>query len=135
MSINVVAEEEFLVGAEIVVMGYAPEGNLSAVFEDDGDTGYFYALDGSVGENSIQDAVHIYNVANVTDREKPSKVTIGWSQDHQKVVLLINDYPHAVFDFVEKQGFCRTGLPPPNSKGEWSIRGHEWSETAIKLFA
>ena len=135
MPINVVAEEEFLVGTETVVMGYAPEGGLSAVFEDDGDTGFFYALDSSVGENSIQDAVHIYNVANVTDQDKPSKVTIGWSQDHQKVVLLINDYPHAIFDFAEKQGFCRTGFPPPNSKGEWSIAGHEWSDTAIKLFA
>jgi hypothetical protein len=135
MSINVVAEEEFLVGTETVVMGYAPEGSLSAVFEDDGDTGYFYALDSSAGENSIQDAVHIYNVANVTDRDKTSKVTIGWSKDHQKVVLLINGYPHAIFDFAEKQGFCRTGSPPPNSKGEWSIAGHEWSDTAIKLFA
>ncbi len=135
MPINVVAEEEFLVGTETVVMGDAPEGHLTAVFEDDGDSGYFYALDNSVEGNAIQDAVHIYNVANVADREKPSKITIGWSLDHQKVVLLINDYPHAIFDFVEKQGYCRTGFPPPNTEGVWSPGGHEWSETAIKLFA
>ena len=135
MPINIVAEEEFKVGTETVVMGYAPEGGLSAVFEDDGDTGYFYALDSGVEGNSIQDAVHIYDVANVTDKDKPSKVTIGWSEDNQKVVLLINDYPHAIFDFVEKQGFCRTGFPPSNSKDEWSTGGHEWSDAAVKLFA
>lgn len=135
MPINIAAEEDFLAGTETVVMGSAPEGSLSAVFEDDGETGYFYALDSSVGENSIQDAVHIHDVANLTDRDKPSKVTIGWSKDHRKAVLLINGYPHAIFDFAEKQGFCRTGFPPPNSKGEWSTEGHEWSDTAIDLFA
>jgi hypothetical protein len=105
-----------------------------AVFEDDGDTGYFYALDTSVEGNPFQDAVHIYNTANVTDREKPVFAAIGWSIDNKKVVLLINDYPHAIFDFDGKQGYCRTGFPPPNRSGKWSIGGHSWSESAIELF-
>jgi hypothetical protein len=135
MSIDVVAEEEINVGEPAVIEGPAPKGPYVAVFEDDGETGYFYALDTRLEETPIQDAVQIYNVANITDRHKPSLVTIGWSEDHQKAVLLINEHPHAVFDFSAKQGFCRTGYPPPNSKGVWSTSGHSWSDMAIKLFA
>lgn len=134
MAIQVVAEQEFLVGTPIVLEGAAPNGPFVAVFEDDGDTGYFYALNTSVEGNPFQDAVHIYNTANVTDREKPVFAAIGWSIDNKKVVLLINDYPHAIFDFDGKQGYCRTGFPPPNPNAKWSIGGHSWSESAIELF-
>ena len=135
MRVTIVAEEQLIVGTETVVMGHAPEGRLAAVFEDDGNTGYFYALDPSVEGNAIQDAVHIYNVANVVDRERPSLVEIGWSHDNLKAVLLINDHPHAVFDFALKQGYCRTGVPPPNSVGVWSVEGHHWFDGALELFA
>jgi hypothetical protein len=49
----VTAEQEFLVGSATVVQGSAPVGSLAAVFEDDQDTGYFYALDTSSKGNSI----------------------------------------------------------------------------------
>jgi hypothetical protein len=75
---------------------------LAAVFEDDGRTGYFYALDESLEGNPILDAVHIYNVEDISDAHIPSDVKIGWSEDSQKCVLLINGYPHAAFDFVGK---------------------------------
>jgi hypothetical protein len=134
MSIVVTAEEEILVGRDVVVEGTAPDGPFATVFEDDGDTGYFYALDASAKGNRIQDALCIYTVDNVKDREKPSIVKIGWSQDSQKAVLLINSYPHAVFDFSARQGFCRTGFPPPPSNGEWSSLGHEWNDSVVALF-
>lgn len=121
MPIQVTAEETISIGASAVVEGPAPEGRCVAVFEDDGDTGYFYAVDPSAGGNPIQDAVHIYNVANVADRDAPSVVQIGWSADSRKVVLLINGHPHAVFDFESKRGFCRTGFPPPSGEGPWSV--------------
>ena len=103
MAIHVVAEQEFLVGQATVLEGAAPEGHFVAVFEDDGETGYFYALDMSVKQQPIQDAVHIYNVDNVSDRGIPSTVKIGWSTDSTKAVLLINGDPHAVFDFQARQ--------------------------------
>ncbi|HDZ2946752.1 TPA: DUF2251 domain-containing protein, partial [Klebsiella pneumoniae] len=37
-----------IVGEAQVIKSLAPEGMLAAVFEDDGRTGYFYALDESV---------------------------------------------------------------------------------------
>jgi hypothetical protein len=135
MPIQITAEQELLVGKPTVVEGAAPKGSFVAVFEDDETTGYFYALDRSYGDQPIQDALQIYDVAQVTDREKPSIVKIGWSLDSQKVALLINGHPHAVFDFSSKQGYCRTGFPPPAQDGDWGKQGHEWREVAIELFA
>ena len=82
----------------------------------------------------IRDAVHVYDVAQVTDRGEPSVVSVGWSVDNLKVVLLINSSPHAIFDFQRKQGFCRSGFPLPLSNTEWSARGHGWDESASALF-
>ena len=133
MPINVVAEQRICVGAEDFVDGTAPDGRFAVVFEDDGDTGYFYALDRSKSGQPIQDAMHIYNSANVTDKHVPSLIEIGWSPDSLKAVLLINDYPHAIFDFSAKRGYCRTGFPSPSEDGGWT--GHEWDDSAFKLFA
>lgn len=134
MRINATAEQEIVVGEAVVVEGCAPEGPYVAVFEDDETTGYFYALDTSCKGNKIQDALQVYNVANVTDRAKPSMVTIGWSHDSKKVALLINGRTHAVFDFSSQRGFCRTGFPPPPKASGWSKPGHQWSDAAIGLF-
>ncbi|HWX03051.1 DUF2251 domain-containing protein [Collimonas sp.] len=135
MPIQITAEKTFQVGQPTVVESSAPEGLYVAIFEDDNATGYFYALDASHEVQPIQDALHIYNVANISDRDKPSTVKIGWSLDSQKAVLLINGYPHAVFDFSSKQGYCRTGFPASAHNATWGSQGHEWSEDAIELFA
>lgn len=63
MPITLAVEEEILVGREVVIEGPAPSGRYVTIFEDDDQTGYFYALDTQATENQIQDAVHIYNVA------------------------------------------------------------------------
>ena len=131
MPINVVTKQQITVGTEEFVEGAAPDGSFVVVFEDDGDTGYFYALDHSQSGQPIQDAMHIYNAANVTDKHLSSVVELGWSSDNCKAVLLINDYAHAIFDFSAKRGYCRTGFPPPS--GNW--QGHDWDDSAFKLFA
>lgn len=46
------------------------------VFEDDGQTGYFYAFDPTKGEMPIIDTLHIYNVENKTDKHTPFTVKI-----------------------------------------------------------
>ncbi len=105
------------------------------MFEDDGDTGYFYALDSSDGGNPIRDALHVYNAAGVRDKGIPSTIKVSWSEDCRAAVLLINDYPHAVFDFRDKRGWCRSGFPPYAVGGTWSKEGHEWNDVALELFA
>ena len=129
-SITVV--QEISVGTKVVVDGPSPSTQYAVVFEDDGDTGYFYGLDKAKKDNPILDALQIYNVENITDRNIPSTVQIVWSADGLKSALLINKYPHAIFDFQAKRGYCRTGFPPPAKT--WSAQGHEWDDKAQDLF-
>lgn len=125
-------EEIITVGSPILLESTSPENAFAVFFEDEGDTGYFYALDTS-RDPPILDALHIYNVANVADREVPSKLQIAWSYDGLKSALIINDYFHAVFDFESKRGFCRAAFPPPTS--EWTKHGHEWNDEVYNLFS
>ena len=109
----------------------SPQGEFSVVFEDDGDTGFFYALDYSDKLQPIQEAMHIYNVKAVTDKNNPSVVRIAWSADGTKAGLWINDYPHAVFDFAAKRGYCRSNFPKP---GKWKKQDFSWSDEVLKYF-
>lgn len=131
MTIEVVAANEVMVGTPVIVEGGSPKGHFAAVFEDDGQTGYFYALDMSAAGNPIQDVLHVYNVSQVKDGAHASTVKIGWSEDSRKVVLLINDFPHAVFDFVKRQGYCRSAFPPVSPFKDWSKDGHGWSDLVM----
>ena len=105
----------------------------SAFFEDDGETGYFYALDRTRSNEMIVDAVHIYNVADVSDHKRESIVSIVWSPEGMKSALLINGFPHAAFDYGAKRGFCRTNFPNSSNvaTGGWDGTDHQWSDDAI----
>jgi len=124
----------FQVGGDVFAAEDSPDGQHSAFFEDDGETGYFYAIDLTRSDNMILDAVHIYNVANVVDRGRPSTLSIVWSKDGLKCALLINHYPHAAFDFAAQHGYCRTNFPnfSKQSKGCWPSSDHSWSDDAIE---
>ena len=123
-------EAELIVGNEMLLESNSPQNSFAAFFEDEGETGYFYALDTEL-EEPVVDALHIYDVSSVTDGSTPSTVQIAWSNDGLKVALIINDYVHAVFDFDSQRGYCRTGFPPI---ADWSEDGHEWSDKALELF-
>ncbi len=96
------------------------------MFEDDGDTGYFYARDGE----SIIDVMQFYVVETFKDRDKPATLQIAWLDDGLKAVLVIDRYPHAVFDFAARHGYSRVNFPAPASG--WT--GHDWDDIAIDLF-
>jgi hypothetical protein len=120
------------VGTPIIVAQDSPNVAYSAFFEDEGETGYFYAVDFSRSGDTIVDAVHIYNVASVVDRDRPSQVKIVWSEDGMKCALLINDYPHAAFDFSAKRGYCRTNFPNFKNAGDsWHQEDHSWSDESV----
>jgi hypothetical protein len=125
------------VGTPTVIYADSPLERYSTVFEDDGETGYFYACDQHWNdEGQIFDALHIYNVSSVVDRHLESTVTIIWSDDGLRSALLINDYPHAVFDFAAKRGYCRTNSPRFQQPGpsEWDRRTHEWDDDVMDCF-
>lgn len=129
---TITVEQHFTVGTETVLDSACSGSDFGVVFEDDKLTGYFYGLDLSGEEPDILDGVHIYNVSDVRDRAVPAAVSILWSEDGLKAALLINEYPHAVFDFEAKRAYCRTGFPPPAE--DWSAEGHEWDDRALDLF-
>src|ERR1700761_653135 len=109
-------ESMIIVGQKRIIDSVSPKTSFAVVFEDDTEMGYFYGFDTAQDTNTVLDAMQIYNAQEVTDRHLPSKLTIVWSADGLKAALLINDYPHAVFDFESKRGYCRMDSPPPNKE-------------------
>jgi hypothetical protein len=107
----------FRPGTDTWIASDSPSSHFSGVFEDDGVTGYFYAYDRRPGVG-ILDAVHIYNAANVVDADRDSVAEVRWSSDGLKAGLFINDYLHALIDFVARVAYCRSGFPPPG--GAWA---------------
>lgn len=92
----------------------SPVSSFSGIFEDDGETGYFYAYDRAApGHARILDACHIYNVASVLERDRPSEVEIIWTADGMKAALLLNGRAHAVADYAARRAYCRTNFPQP----------------------
>jgi hypothetical protein len=102
---------------------------------DLGETGDFYAI--RLPDHQILDAVHIYNVASIVDRERESEVQILWSDDGLKSALLINHIAHAVFDFSAKRGYCRTNFPnlPRSEDDSRHNDTHRWDDAVMGNFA
>jgi hypothetical protein len=135
MSLKIVAKEAFRVGQPLVVDAESPIGRYATVFEDDGDAGCFYAVDTDVEDgNPVQDALLVYVAADVTDAELASTLEIGWSKDGLKALLLINDTPHAAFDFERRQGWCLSGRPEAAVNKAWSKAARQWSDEVEALF-
>lgn len=126
------AKQTIKVGVPVVIEIDAPDDSHGVVFEDDGETGYFYARDYSVPNSLFVDALHIYTVDGVTDRDIPSEIHVLWSADYTKAVIIINRYPHAVFDFDGKCGYSRDQFPEPDPKTDWKRK--PWDESLRKEF-
>lgn len=128
------ASNQHRVGTVEFLAADSPDGRYSAIFEDDGDTGYFYGAEFSQtkkGEFQILDAVHIYNVAAVVDKEAEYPIEIRWLSDRHRVGLFIEGYCHAVFDFDKKRAASRDGFPPASGKYAPS---HDWDDALLEGF-
>ena len=135
MPLTIVARETLHVGQPLVVDGDSPIGRYATVFEDDGETGVFYAVDTDIEDgNPVQDALLVYIAADVTDAELASTLEIGWSDDGLKALLLINDEPHAAFDFEKRQGWCQLALPEGAVNKAWAKASRGWSDEVEALF-
>ncbi len=135
MPLKIAATETWTVGQPLVVDADSPAGRYATVFEDDGETGCFYAVDTDVEDgNPVQDALLVYVVADVIDGDRACTLEIGWSDDGRKALLLINDAPHAAFDFERRQGWCQRGLPEAALSPAWSTGSRQWSEAVEALF-
>jgi hypothetical protein len=89
-----------------------------AVFEDDGDSGYFYALDvrREHGEK-IVDAIQIYTTTEDfgDDHRDPILARIVWSDDGKRSGLKIDGRLQAVFDFSNLVGYGLIPFPPASN--------------------
>jgi hypothetical protein len=128
LSISVAAQAVVNVGEPLVVESPSPKAAFGVVFEDDGDTGYFYGLDLSCKPQAILDALPVYYVAQVLDRDASSTIQIAWSSDGLRAALLLNSYPHAIFDFAAHRGYCR--MKSSISGSGWAPHDHAWDENA-----
>ena len=135
MPLKIVAQQSFEVGQPLVVDADSPIGRYAVVFEDDGEMGCFYAIDTDVEEgNPVQDALLVYVAADVSDAGQASALEIGWSKDGLKALLLINDTPHAAFDFDKRQGWCLSAMPEAAVNKAWSQGPRAWDEAVEALF-
>lgn len=114
----VTVEEAIVIGKDTYLSSVSPKGTHAVVFEDNEETGYFYAA-GTYPNLQVLDALHVYNTADVADKAESCKVQIVWSEDGLKAALLINSHCHAAFDFVNRAGYCRNAFPDAN--GEWVL--------------
>jgi hypothetical protein len=114
----------------------------TAVFEDEGAAGYFYACDRSreKHDESILDAMLVYNVAALTTGEagetRERMASIEWSRDGMKAVLYLDGVAQALFDFAARCGYCRSNFPNfLAEQGEsWNRSSHAWSDAAFEQF-
>jgi hypothetical protein len=101
---------------EMFVSASRSAGDLSGVFEYDGETGYFYQYDQSrKGGQRVAGAIHIFSGnPNFT----ASDVEVRWTDDEEKVGLFIRGELWAAFCGEERVGGnYRAGGKPdiPNS--------------------
>ena len=129
-------ERSITIGCNISMYSNSPSEEFAAMFEDDGESANFYALNACRKDRQILDVVNIYTVEHVSDIKSPCNVQIRWSDDALKVILLIDGYPHAVFDFQQKHGYCRTNYPniPRNGNDYWNSEDHKWQDSALQWF-
>lgn len=139
MKLIIDKEENFIPANEYFLDSTSPDGKLAVVFEINQETAYFYALELKKGffhkSEKIVDACHIYNTDSLKDGNISSKIKIDWSENNQYALLFINDYVHAIFDFKNKQGYCRTGFPQlKNQKSGWSKNDKTLNDSLLNIF-
>ena len=64
-------------GSPTLVDTMSEDGKWYVVFEDDGETGYFYAVDCSGEAQTIRGALHIYNVRDLPRPHRPVSTSCG----------------------------------------------------------
>ena len=110
----------------------------AVVFEDEGAAGYLYACDRSwpTEEQSILDAMLIYNVRSLEEPTRERLAAVQWSRDGMQAVFYIDGTPQAFIDFAARQSFCRSNFPNfMEQTGDiWRKTTHAWDDAKVKSF-
>ncbi|MCW9699843.1 MULTISPECIES: DUF2251 domain-containing protein [unclassified Avibacterium] len=117
-----VLDEKLKIGEKYRCGAHSPQHeHLLVIFEDDGETGYFYALDLHQRSQPVVDSLFVYAVNDIDKNSlaEPRDLQICWSENGYQAFLLINGYPHAVFDFHQFVGYNHSKYPTPNFESMW----------------
>ncbi len=129
----------------------SPLAPWTAIFEDEGPAGYLYACDRSrqprvqgvlepggqeVSEQSVLDAMLIYNRSFLPEPERQRLASIQWSRSGEQCVLYIDGAAQAFVDFAARLSFCRSDFPNYlQEQGEsWRRHTHQWNQALIEQF-
>jgi len=121
-----------------VLASDSPVSPWSVLFEDEGLAGYFYACDRTrpTQDQSILDAMLIYNVGALKEPEAERIASIEWSRDGLQAVLYLDGTAQALCDFESRQGYCRMDFPNflAGQNDTWRRHTHAWSDAALQRF-
>jgi hypothetical protein len=123
----------------------SPTVPWTAVFEDEGPAGYLYACDRSrqtpgkpeqSQEESILDAMLLYNVASLSEPGNERLASVQWSRDGLQAVFYLDGTAQAFLDFAARASFCRSNFPNfvEHPGDTWRKTSHAWDEEAIQRF-
>jgi hypothetical protein len=118
-------------GSGLFLSSDSPNGDWRAVFEDDGETAYFYACAATGSESNIFDALQIRRAATASSTSAPV-VQIVWSADGLKAALITGEQIDAIIDFARRKAFCRSNFPPASAA--WGQR-ELWSDELLGLIS
>jgi hypothetical protein len=118
-------EQDITIGEDLFIQVDCPENNYTVVFEDDTDTGYFYAAERSPQDASLRilDMLHIYDADAIKESARNARLAIVWSSDWECCALVLDNVCHALFEFKNQGGYNLTEFPPPNSI--WTRHGRK----------
>jgi hypothetical protein len=145
-------ERAFVPGEDNFIESFTPENSYGVVFEDDGETGYFYAVEKDKDGAGLRvlDALHIYEVAEFLAArdaiegaaagappkepagKKTSKLLIIWSRDWMKCALVIDGHCQAIFNFETHGGYNINEFPPPNDI--WTKGDRKLTDELVRSF-
>lgn len=116
----------------------SPAVPWTAVFEDEGPAGYFYACDRSreTQEEAILDAMLIYNGGSLEEPGRERLASVQWSEDGQQAVLYLEGTAQALIDFSARESCCRLNFPNfmgAQSEG-WRKDSHAWDGSRLERF-
>jgi hypothetical protein len=123
--------QSFTPGGRDLIESKSPAGGIGVVFEDDGKTGRFHAIDVNNPDRPL-DTLDVYSVSQIPKRDKGPALVIIWSTDGQSALLMVGGIPQAAFNFSTKRGFCQFNSPAPNPA--WTKFSHKWDFAALAPF-
>jgi hypothetical protein len=126
--------QQITIGENTYLESRSPENSFAVMFEDDTESGYFYAADinAATQEIRILDMLHIYDVESIAPEERQATASMIWSTDWLRCALVINQYCHAIFDFENQGGYSRHEFPPPN--GIWTLQDRKLTDDMVTTF-